>query len=200
VEGGTTGSWRPPSSRVARSTEDAALSCIRHGRRDEAMRLLMTAYGAAIAAFALRLVRDPELAKDVRQQVFLDAFQGIGRFEGRSSLWSWLCGIAYHRSLDELKKLRRSGPTSNFDVWDVLAEQPDVTMDHDRVAKRRALEACLRRLSDSARAEILMRCFLGLSYVEISEVVGTTHGTLQVRMSRILPRLQSCLRRHGVAR
>jgi DNA-directed RNA polymerase specialized sigma24 family protein len=46
----------------------------------------------------------------------------------------------------------------------------------------------------------LMRCFLGLSYVEIAAVVGDPHGTVQVRMSRILPRLRRCLRGEGVAR
>jgi RNA polymerase sigma-70 factor (ECF subfamily) len=160
----------------------------------------MVTYGTAIAAFALRVVRDPELAKDVRQQVFLEAFQGISRFEARSSLWSWLCGIAYHRCLDELRRIRRSSPVDHFDVWDALAEQPDPAMDTDRVEKRRALEDCLGKLSDSLRAELLMRCFLGLSYVEISELVGATHGTLQVRMSRILPQLRRCLRSHGLTR
>ena len=176
------------------------LACMRHGRREEALKLLMVAYGAAIAAFALRVVRDPELAKDVRQQVFLEAFQGISRFEGRSSLWSWLCGIAYHRCLDELRRTRRLRPVDHFDVWEVVAEQPDPAMDADRVEKRRALEACLGKLSASLRAELLMRCFLGLSYVEISDLVGATHGTLQVRVSRILPRLRRCLRDHGLAR
>jgi RNA polymerase sigma-70 factor, ECF subfamily len=200
VEPGAPRSWKPPKSRIAHAAEAAALTCIRHGRHTDALKLLMSAYGAPIAAFALRVVRDRELAKDVRQQVFLDAFQGIARFEGRSSLWSWLCGIAYHRCLDELKRSRRAGPVDPVDVLDVLAAQPDPAAGEDRVAQRRALEACLAKLSNSARAELLMRCFLGLSYVEISELVGATHGTLQVRMSRILPRLRRCLRGQGVTR
>lgn len=160
----------------------------------------MTAYGAPLTAFALRILRDRELAKDVRQQVFLDAFQRIDTFEGRSSLWSWLCGIAYHRCLDELRRARRSGPVEDFDVWDGPTGTSDLEMDHERVAKQRALERCLGKLSPSMRAQLLMRCFLGLSYAEIGEVVGDAHGTVQVRMSRILPRLRRCLRNEGMAR
>jgi RNA polymerase sigma-70 factor, ECF subfamily len=185
---------------VDRSAEEAVLACVRRDRRDEALKILMATYGARLNAFVVRVLRDRELAKDVRQQVFLDAFQGISRFEGRSSLWSWLCSIAYHRCLDELRRIRRSNTFDDFDVLAVLVEQPDLSIDADRVAKRRALEECLGRLSPSMRTQLLMRCFLGLSYVEIGEVVGDPHGTVQVRMSRILPRLRRCLRGEGIPR
>jgi len=164
------------------------------------LKILMTAYGAPLTAFALRILRDRELAKDVRQQVFLDAFQRIDTFEGRSSLWSWLCGIAYHRCLDELKRARRAGPVADLDVLDDLVGPSELVMKDDRAATRRALEQCLGKLPVAMRTQLLMRCFLGLSYAEISEVVGDAHGTVQVRLSRILPRLRRCLRSEGVAR
>jgi RNA polymerase sigma-70 factor (ECF subfamily) len=192
--------WQPPRSRVDRSAEEAALACVRRGRRDEALRLLMVAYSGAVTAFALRVLRNRELVKDIHQQVFLDAFQGIERFQGRSSLWSWLCGIAYHRCLDELRRSRRAATIDDLDVWDQLAGTPDPTMDLDLVEKRRALEQCLGKLTAPLRAQLLMRCFLGLTYVEIGETIGDSHGTVQVRMSRILPRLRRCLRGEGVAR
>lgn len=160
----------------------------------------MDAYGDAIKAFALRIVRNRELAKDIRQQVFLEAFQGFDRFAGRSSLWSWLCSIAYHRCLDELRRLRRTNADDDLAVLNDLAGPPDPTMDADRAAKRRALEQCLGELSVPMRTQLLMRCFFGLSYVEIGEVLGTPHGTVQVRMSRVLPRLRRCLRGEGLAR
>lgn len=173
---------------------------MRRGRRGEALKILLTAYGAPLTAFALRVLRDRELAKDVRQQVFLDAFQRIQTFEGRSSLWSWLCGIAYHRCLDELRRVRRAGVVDNFDVWDALGGASELTIDEDRVAKQRALEHCLGKLSVSMRTQLLMRCSLGLSYQEIGELIGAPPGTVQVRMSRILPRLRRCLRNEGVGR
>ena len=159
----------------------------------------MGAYGKLITGFALRIVRQHELAKDIRQTVFLEAFQGFDRFEGRSSLWSWLCGIAYHRSLDELRRLRRASAGDDRELLDRLVGPPDST-DVDRVAKRRALEQCLGELSVPMRTQLLMRCFLGLSYAEIGEVVGAPHSTVQVRMSRVLPRLRRCLRGEGLIR
>lgn len=170
---------------------------MRRGRPDEALKLLMTAYGAPLTAFIGRIVRDHELAKDLRQQVFLAAFQRIDTFEGRSSLWSWLCGIAFHACLDELKRLRRTRTVGldDLDAWEGLVESSDGSM-----AKRRALEHCLEKLSVSMRAQLLMRCYLGLSYAEIAELVGDPPGTVQVRISRILPRLRRCLHQEGVMR
>jgi RNA polymerase sigma-70 factor (ECF subfamily) len=199
-ETGTGPIWLPPKSRADRSSDEAILACVRRGRPREALELLMATYGAPILAFALRVVRNRELAKDVRQQVFLEAFQGIDRFQGRSSLWSWLCSIAYHRCLDELRRLRRANVLDDLESLDELVDQVDITIDTDRAAKRRALELCLGKLSVPMRTQLLMRCFFGLSYVEIGEAVGTPHSTVQVRMSRILPRLRRCLRGEGLAR
>lgn len=164
----------------------------------------MTAYGAPLGAFVLRVVRDRELAKDVRQQVFLEAFQGIDGFQGRSSLWSWLCGIAYHRCLDELRRDRHAAAHQPLDPSDELAElvrsTTDLDPDLDRVARQRALEQCLGKLSVELRTQLLMRYFFGLSYAEIGEMIGVAHSTVQVRMSRTLPQLRRCLRAEGVTR
>ncbi|HEX4421160.1 MAG TPA: sigma-70 family RNA polymerase sigma factor [Kofleriaceae bacterium] len=183
------------------AAEDAALACIQHGQIGEALQILMKAYGTPITAFALRIVRNHEAAKDVRQQVFLEAFQGIDKFQRRASLWTWLCGIAYHRSLDELRRGKRAPPLSKLDQFDVLEElvgEPDPLMDPDQTATRRALERCLEKLAPPLRSQVMMRYFLGLSYAEIGEEVGAPQGTVQVRVSRILPRLRRCLKGEGL--
>lgn len=197
---GHTPPWQPPKSRAFPLVEQDALACVRRGQRNEALKILVDAYGARLQAFALRVLRDHELAKDIRQQVFLEAFQGIERFQGRSTLWSWLCGIAYHRCLDERRRAVRAGAADDFDVSNQLVGQPDPLMDEDRVAKQRALEHCLGQLPVAMQTQVLMRYFLGLSYVEIAEVVGEPHGTIQVRLSRLLPRLRRCLHGKGVGR
>jgi RNA polymerase sigma-70 factor, ECF subfamily len=199
AEAGVAVSWQPPKSRVAHASEEAALACIRDSRYKEALTILMTAYGAPIVAFALRILRDREAAKDVRQHVFIDAYRGLNTFEGRSSLWSWLCGIAYHRCLDHLKSAGRRAVT-DFDVLDELGESSEHVIDADRIAKQRAIERCLGKLPESMRTQVLMRCFLGLSYEEIGTLVGDAPGTVQVRISRILPRLRRCLTGEGVSR
>lgn len=156
----------------------------------------MTTYGARIVAFALRILRDRGLAEDVRQHVFIDAYRRFDTFEGRSSLWSWLCRIAYHRCIDQLRS-RRNQEVTDFDVLNELGGSSEPVMDVDRLAKRRVIERCLGKLPELMRTQVLMRYFLGLSYDEVSEVVGGTPGAVQVRISRILPRLRQCLAGSG---
>jgi RNA polymerase sigma-70 factor, ECF subfamily len=195
----------PPQTPVRRTrvdlkAEDAALLALREGRKDQALKILMVAYGDAVTGFIVRLVRNPETARDISQHVFLEAFVGLEKFENRSSVWSWLCAIAYHRSMDELKRSKRSELPKDFDVWTWLAQQPDTLMDEGRVDKRRALEQCLGKLEPSMRAQVLMRLSYSMSYAEIGEAIGEAHGTVQVRISRVLPKLQKCLREKGFAR
>jgi RNA polymerase sigma-70 factor (ECF subfamily) len=191
----------PPSrSSIDYAAEERALASVRRGRKDEALRILMMAYGHKITAFAQRMLRQSELANDVRQQVFLQAFQGFDNFKGRSSLWTWLCGIAYHRCVDELRRNGLWNIVEDVDTVDDLLYEGDASLDPEQLVKRRALERCLMKLPGSLRSQLLMRCFFGLSYIEIAELVGASHPTVQVRISRILPRLRRCLRGEGVAR
>jgi RNA polymerase sigma factor (sigma-70 family) len=143
--------WQAARSRDDDLVEQAALACVRRGQRSRALEILMVAYGERITAFAIRMLRDVEAAKDVRQQVFLEAFQGIDKFLGRSKLLSWLYGITYHRCLDHLRRRRQTTAIDDFDVLKLLDGQPDPMMDPDRVAKRRALEDCLGDLPERLR-------------------------------------------------
>jgi RNA polymerase sigma factor (sigma-70 family) len=185
---------RRPKSRAKEMVEAAALACLHRGQRNDALKILMDAYGEPIQGFALRIVRDREQAKDIHQQVFLDAYLGFGRFAGRGTLWSWLCGIAFHRCQDELRRRHRTSAANDSEVLEDLAGDSDTSTCADRVAVRRALEECLGRMTVPLRLQLLMRCFFGLTYAEIGETVGTHHGTVQVRMSRVMPTLRRCLR------
>lgn len=193
--------WQAPKSRANEAEERTVLAYARTGKSEEALEILVRVYSAPLNGFALRVVRNRELAEDICQQVFLEAFQGLDRFEGRGSVWSWLCGIARHRCLDELRRRKRGGPASedpdqDFErIGGTTAADPDA----DRVA-RLALDHCLGNLQPAMRIQVLMRYFLGLSFVEIGKELGEPAGTVQVRISRILPRLQHCLRGKGVSR
>lgn len=158
----------------------------------------MEAYGQLITAFILRTVEHRETAEDLRQQVFLEAFQGIDRFQGRSSLWTWLCGIAYHRCQDELRRRKRAARLGEQQPGPEPGALGDPLAVGSSLSRRRALEQCLRKLAPEMRIQLLMRCLFEMSHAEIGELVGDSHGTVQVRMSRILPRLRKCLRGEGV--
>jgi len=129
---------------------------------------------------------DPDV-DDVVQQVFLAALAGAERFDGRSSLSTWLFGIATRRSLDAARaRWRRQR-------WTKLAErvglgsafaQPDQSLQVVSEA-----EAMLGNLSPDQRMVFLMHDVEGYTFAEISGISGvgisTLHGRLKAARGRI---------------
>jgi RNA polymerase sigma factor (sigma-70 family) len=135
------------------------------------------------------------------QNTFLAAYRDLPRFEQRSSLRTWLYGIAAHRCHDLLKKRRRV--ESRFVAMDPLpdASAPGATTE-EVVATReaaRVIETCLARLGAQARLAVLLRYHEGLSYPEMAVVCEAEPATLQARVARALPALRRCVESFGVS-
>jgi RNA polymerase sigma-70 factor, ECF subfamily len=161
---------------------------------------LMEEHGDAVLGFCLRVMRDHTLAEEVRQQVFLEAYRDLDRFEGRSSPRSWLYGIASHRCLDALKsQQRRSKLIENNEQAVLDFEDPGAgPLEHlDRARLIAALEGCLERLSPDSRATVLLRFQTDCTFEEMAALLGATADTLQVRVARALPILLRCLEKKG---
>jgi RNA polymerase sigma factor (sigma-70 family) len=182
--------------------ERGALAALDRGDPDAALALLMRAHGAAVYRYCRQMVGDDDLAQEVHQMTFVQAHEGLLAFGRRSSLRTWLFGIARHRCLDLLKmhrrRRRRFGP---------LEEAPELPLPdggvEERLAERAragALAACLRALAPRARAAVLLRFQQGLSYPEIARLSNEKAPALQVRVARALPVLRRCLEQKGMAR
>ena len=192
-------------SRVSAGTspdpERAALAALDRGSPDEALAILMRAYGTAVYRYCRQMVTDDDLAQEVHQMTFVQAHEGLVRFARRSSLKTWLFGIARHRCLDLLKMHRR-----RHKRFGPIEEAPDLpepaSSAEDRLSERsvaRVLESCLRGLAPRVRTAVLLRYQQGLSYPEIARLSNEKAPALQVRVARALPLLRRCLEEKGVA-
>lgn len=181
--------------------EYLALAALDRGRPEEALSILMRAYGKAVYRYCRQMAGSDDLAEEIQQLTFVQAYEGLAKFARRSSLRTWLFGIARHRCLDLAKmnqrRRRRFGPID--DVPDMPAPGRSV---EDRLAedfRARALERCLERLVPRVRAAVLLRFQQGLSYPEIARIAGEKPPALQVRVARALPVLRRCLEEKGMA-
>jgi RNA polymerase sigma-70 factor (ECF subfamily) len=180
--------------------EQAALSALEQGRRDEALNVLMRSYGQQLYRYCRQMVRDAALAEDVLQITFLEAFRDFARFARRSSIRSWLFGIAAHRCLDALKKRKRW--VARFTPLEAIVERPrdDVDAEEEAVSAQinRRLEDCVQKLNPQVRIAVLMRYIEGFTYPEMADACGHRPATLQARVARALPILRRCLEEGGV--
>jgi len=181
--------------------EGDILSAMERGDHTAALRLLMQEYGTAVHRYCRQLVDDADLADEAHQMTFVQAYEGMGRFARRSSLRTWLFGIAHHRCLDLLKISRRR--QKRFQLMDELPDRPAAaeTVEDHLTARFRisALGQCLRQLAPHIRAAVLQRFQQGLTYEEMSRLEGERPATLQARVVRALPVLRRCLERKGAA-
>ena len=120
--------------------------------------------------------------EDVLQDVFIEVFRSIKRFQGKSAFTTWLYRVAVHVAM----KARRRHTRSRLDIVEDLPEQVDhapqpveVTLSAERQAR---VEVLLQRLSPKKRAVLVMHDLQGLDAVHISEVLGTNVLTVRTRL------------------
>lgn len=179
------------------SPEELAKLALKDGDRDTALTLLMETYGEEIYRHCRQVVGDSDVAADVHQTVFVQAYRDLTRFDARASFRTWLYAIARHRCLDALKLRRRR--RLRFLLGVTTIDRPDPTPDVRarmvRNAQSAAMDRALERLKPEVRIAVLLRYREDMSFEEMAEVCGERPATLQARVARALPKLRKALER-----
>ncbi|MFC7532536.1 sigma-70 family RNA polymerase sigma factor [Actinoplanes sp. GCM10030250] len=133
---------------------------------------------AEVWRFTAALI-DPGSADDLTQETFLRAFRVLDSFAGRSSVRTWLLGIARRTCADHLRAVVRR---RRLDAR--LAAQAVTDLPAPDPAHRLTSADLLNRLSDERRTAFVLTQVLGLSYAEAAEVEGVPVGTIRSRVAR----------------
>jgi RNA polymerase sigma-70 factor (ECF subfamily) len=173
---------RPDAGRPvgAFATDEVLVDAIRNGDR-AAMGVLFRRHQTRVFRFILRMVRDATLAEDVLSDAFLDAWRHADRFAGRSTVSTWLLGIARHKALTVLAARR----AEQLDE-EVASAIPDPAPDPERALADNDRAALVRRSLDAMTPE--HREIIDLVYVQgksIGEIAGLLHipaNTVKTRM------------------
>ena len=177
-----------------------------------AYRQLVDENSPKIYSVALGLLGDEQEAEDVLQETFLNAFQAIDRFEGRSQLSTWLYRIAYNASL---MRLRKRGRMTTFSLDQPVGE--DRGEDHresrhlvdwsalpdEQLLSAEAREEMMQAVSelpDSLRSTFILRDIQGLSGAETADVLGITVQAVKNRLHRARLKLRDRLSDYFVER
>ena len=185
------GATRPP--RDAFVADDALVRAIGVGDR-WAIRVLFDRHKNRVFRFILRMVRDRALAEDLLNDVFLDVWLRADLFAGRSSVSTWLLGIARHKALTALAA-RHPVQLDDEVALNIVDPAPDP--ERELAGKQRA--TLLRRAIDSLAAhhrEIIDLVYdQGKSIAEIAELLRIPANTVKTRMFYARQRLAALV--HG---
>jgi RNA polymerase sigma-70 factor (TIGR02960 family) len=195
--------------------ETDLLSLARAGDQ-EAYGELVAPYQRELQVHCYRILGSLQDAEDVLQETLLSAWRGLGGFEGRSSVRTWLYRIATNRSLDALRAgARRSAPvttringleppqpTHYGEVpWlqpfpDQLLDLPDPTPGPEAVIELReamslAFVTALQLLPARQRVVLILRDVLGYRAVEAAEILDTTVESVTSALKRARATLEA---------
>jgi RNA polymerase sigma-70 factor, ECF subfamily len=200
-----TGGPLPPKASLARDVEAALVQRLKAGD-EAACEALVREHGGRLLAVARRYVRGDEDARDAVQEAFIAAFRSIDRFEGGSSISTWLHRILINCCLMKLRSRRRRPETSieellpTFDETGhrVLHEESwpeslEATLDR-RQTRERVREA-IGRLPEKYRTVILLRDIEELSTEETARSLRTTPTAIKVRLHRARQALRELMAR-----
>jgi RNA polymerase sigma-70 factor (ECF subfamily) len=173
----------------------------------EAFGKLVDAYQNRVFGFVRRMINNPEEAADVTQDVFVRAFQSFDRFDGRSSLRTWLFRIAYNLCIDRARRSDRRvtevaliEPGDEGETMEVADErwQPEqVALDDELMG---VVEEGIRSMSEKLRSVLLLHDREELPYEEIAKMLDVPIGTVKSRLFLARAHLQNVLKGYLEAR
>jgi RNA polymerase sigma-70 factor (ECF subfamily) len=194
----------PPVGVASRAVDDDADLVDRLRAGDE------SAFVALVGLYQQRMLRLAEMtvgsravAEEVTQDTWLAVVRGVERFEGRSTLKTWLFHILLNRARSTASREVRAGrPEQNVDerfdrsgAW-VTPPEPWADRADDRVVAAHLAERVqqlLPQLPDSQRQVVVLRDLEGQSPQDVAAVIGITDGNQRVLLHRGRAQLRQLL-------
>jgi len=149
---------------------------------------LVRRYEQKILANCRYLTRSPNDAEDLAQEVFVKAFFGLRRFEGRSKFSTWLQRIKINHCLNFNQKKRGKYMVDieepGMEVEAGLYTAPKGEVAVERLDQRHKIATALDAMSGTLRVPLLLRDLDGMSYQEISGQLNIGLSAVKMRIKR----------------
>jgi len=161
----------------------------------QAFARLVTIHEGMVLNLAARILGDGEEARDVAQEVFLQVYRTLGRFEGRSSLKTWIYSIVVNHCRNRRRWWRRRRKDRSLPLEELTpADEAGLSAaaggevsPFEQCSRRESadrIREALERLSFDHRTILLLREVEGLSCEEIGRALQLPEGTVKSRLSR----------------
>ena len=192
--------WTERSLELAQQLASSAL-----GDRAAFRRVYALSSGHLFAVI-LRTQRDRDLAEDLLQEVYVNAWKAAGGFDAqRAQPLTWLTHIARNKAIDSLRRAQAQPQTESLhadddddrpDAAERLADDaPGPAALLERASDARQLGHCMQGLSPQQRQSVALAFFDGLSHAEVADQMRQPLGTVKSWVRRALQTLKTCLER-----
>jgi RNA polymerase sigma factor (sigma-70 family) len=151
---------------------------------------LVDTHQAAVRAFLRRVTGNYADADDLAQEAFARTWEVLYRFDGTSSLRTFICGVAfqYWRRARRAQSRREVRETAYADLSDTQTEESP-----ERAAQRLALRRAMEELPEDQRAALALCLGQEFTHAEAAEILGLPLGTVKSHVTRGRARLRAAL-------
>ena len=154
--------------------------------------MLVIKYQHRVASVVSRYIQDFQEVSDVTQEAFIKAYRAIDRFRGDSAFYTWIYRIAINTAKNSLVAKGRRPPSSDVELDDsehlISVDALENIDTPDALLQKSEMEALVHKtlasLPEELRVALTLREFDGMSYDEISQVMGCPVGTVRSRIFR----------------
>ena len=164
----------------------------------DALDLLYSRYITAVYSMALHMLKQPPLAEEVTQDVFMNIWLKAASFNAeKGQPRSWIMSVAHHRVIDVIRSRRRTAQMTDPEGYETLERLPSggasvesqvqQNLDRERIMK------ALAGLPDNQKQVILLAYFEGYSQSEMAELLSEPLGTIKTRVRLAMQKLRAVL-------
>jgi RNA polymerase sigma-70 factor, ECF subfamily len=174
--------------------DDGLLAAVARGDQS-AFAELYDRYIGHVYGVVRRVVRDPAQSEEVAQEILVEVWRTVTRFDpSRGSARTWILTIAHRRAIDRVRseqaardRLQKVAQRDHQRDFDEVSERVEVRLEQEQV------RSALGTLTDLQREAVELAYYQGYTYREVSELLDTPLGTIKTRMRDGLIRLRDAL-------
>lgn len=162
----------------------------------KAYTVLVDRYKYMVYTLAFRLLKNREDAEEVAQDTFVKMYKRLPQFKGDAKFSTWLYKIAYHGSLDVLKKQKRNLETASIDNYkEPYPKDEAYQMESlDQQERQQLIKQAIDKLNGEDSLVITLFYFDERSLEEISKIMDLSVNTIKVRLFRGRKKLSEILK------
>lgn len=148
---------------------------------------LFAAYYNDVYYFALKTLKDQDLACDITQETFLEIINTIHKLETPEAFVTWMKQITYHQCTRYFKKKKEVLVEEDEDgntVFDTLADEGAIPAEiYEQAEFRQTIHSIIDQLTEEQRSAVMLYYFDELTVGQIAKIQGVSDGTVKSRLN-----------------
>ncbi len=168
----------------------------------DALEALYTRFQTPVYSLAMFMLKQPALAEEVTQDIFLNIWLKAGSFNAeRGQPKGWIMSVAHHKIVDVIRSRRRTivnTDPADYETLDLLpAGGASTEAQVEQTLERERIMRALATIPESQREVIMLAYFEGFSQSEMAERLDQPLGTIKTRVRLAMQKLRTVLENDG---